>query len=594
MSIGINHRFENALICPNGDCHSRIPYRDYFEDKLSEKLMDKERGELIYRSCEEHVFPELGGDWGFREEWKNCLLDNAYVFGHDVDFMKERLSAYSDRIAAFIRNNPESTSKFFENIADREKCLNRATGTICAGNKKKSVVILTSSSGGGHKTTAEALKKLAEEKGFEGIIIDQDELAKDQDPLKIAGVRYRGEEITMAEVYNKVFQQDNDLEKANELWALGNEIRKYVPNNQMSSVAERIRQFAPAHLFSVATHHAEHAALAHTTGTPLTYVHTDFDFNNALRPIVNKVDQKLVDFWVNAADPEILATDELKDLKDKGVIKVCGYPVREAFTRETNPQKISQIKSRLKIRPRENVAVLSMGRQGIAEHIKKYASMLAVRGNGVKEPLNVVIVCGKNERLKKELEEMLRKIPRGERNPRVRFTVEGFLEEEKMADYYKVADALISKPGGATSAEAARMGVPMLSCDPHVWEEPNERYLVRHGLGEHLKSDESFVDQLSNIISEKKKGVKYRPIDWKATMCQLFRAAIPETVVAKPVEAVASRKLSKIAAARAKLAQKREAAVATARQKRFDAIAAVKSLLFPQKGGRMFGRMMRV
>ena len=139
---------------------------------------------------------------------------------------------------------------------------------------------------------------MMEQRGYEAIILNQDELEKEQDPLKFAGVKYKGEEITMAEVYNRVFQQDNNLGKANELWGIGDHIRKrYLPNREAETLLKKVHEIKPSMMFSVATHHPEHAAISNATGIPLKYVHTDFDFNNALVPLADKVDKKLINFW---------------------------------------------------------------------------------------------------------------------------------------------------------------------------------------------------------------------------------------------------------------------------------------------------------
>ncbi len=245
-------------------------------------------------------------------------------------------------------------------------------------------------------------------------------------------------------------------------------------------------------------------------------------------PIADKVDPKLINFWVNADDKEILQGKKLgawvvplQDLKDQGVIKVAGYPVRPSFVRETNPKTIDHIKTSKGIPAKSQVVLLSMGRQGIGDHIIKYVKMLHESRNKISKHMQVVIICGKNNELKQDIERYLKELAKRQKNRNVHFRVEGYMDEKDMADYFKVANVLISKPGGATAAEAATMGVPMLSVDPHDWELPNQVYLERHGLAERLISKKTFISQIQRLMASKRKALAFEPIDWKRQMATL-------------------------------------------------------------------------
>lgn len=541
FSIGHNdHPKDSYLHTKDGKVLTKYPYRTQFEHQLAEKIMDPERASFIAREFEKHITPEalsMYNGENVLHEWREALKYYAPLLGADSGYMLSTFKEHAhEEVRRFIENHPETAQKFFESIANREGKLN-----IGLNGKSKKVVILDSSSGGGHVATAQAIKTMVEKRGFQATIINQDELEKENDPLKFSGVKYKGEDITMAEVYNRVFQQDNDLETANKLWGIGNHVRQFLPNREAQRLAEKVRQIKPAMIFSVATHHPEHAALANMTGTPLKYVHTDFDFNDQLLPFADKVDKKLINFWVNAPDDEILQnktmngwTVPLQDLKEDGTIKVCGYPVRPSFVRETDPAKLDKIKESKGIPQDHQVALLAMGRQGIRDHILKYMKLLHDPNNVMEKPLHLVVVCGKNAELKKELEEYLAQLPPDQKNPDVHFKIEGFVPEKEMADYYKISNALISKPGGATAAEAAAMGVPLLSCHPHPWEIRNQEYLARHGLAESLESDYTFVDQLKRLMGRKDEGIAYKPLDWKKQFDTLMEDSTVKTKFALP------------------------------------------------------------
>ena len=84
-----------------------------------------------------------------------------------------------------------------------------------------------------------------------------------------------------------------------------------------------------------------------------------------------------------------------------------------------------------------------------------------------------IIVCGKNEELKKEIEALT-----AER--RDRFCVLGFTPE--MPDLLGAATLLLSKPGGLTTAESLARGLPMVILDPiGGQEERNSDVLLEAG-----------------------------------------------------------------------------------------------------------------
>lgn len=515
-----------TLHAADGKRYQKFQYSCDLEKKLSEKLLDPERAQYIYEQFKRHIEPTLVREqsWDLFSDWANALLDNVYQLGIFEDSMRKNFEEFSPELKAFIDKHPQEAAAFFKGIAERDRALNGSMST--RQGKQRKVVVLTSSTGGGHKTTADAVAQLLKKKGMLVEVIDQDSLDPERDPLKLGGVRYGGGAITDKEVYNKVFQQDDSPEKAGELWGICGHIRQFVPKKEMATVADRIRKFSPDTIISTTSYRPEQSALAYSLGVPMSYLHTDFSFNEQLKPLVPKVDSKLVDFWVNASDSQITLNDAVGG--NKQTVKVAGYPTREAFTPLKSAAQIKSLKKNLGIGSDERVAILAMGRQGVASEIKKRMDQLLDRNNHYAEPLHVVVACGKNETLKNELEGYLHSLPESRRHPHLRFSIRGFMNDQQMADHYKVADVLISKPGGATSAEAARMGVPLLSMHPHEWERSNQEFLHRHGLSEVL-DDKHFVGQLEELIARKKKGIRYKMIDWQRPLLNLVNQNIAKS-----------------------------------------------------------------
>lgn len=78
--------------------------------------------------------------------------------------------------------------------------------------------------------------------------------------------------------------------------------------------------------------------------------------------------------------------------------------------------------------------------------------------------IQLILICGKNERLLAELRAQVRPIPR---------LVEGFTTN--MPYYMQLADFFIGKPGPGSIAEALAMGLPVI-VEKNAWTLPQERY----------------------------------------------------------------------------------------------------------------------
>lgn len=531
----INDQMNNYFLSANGERIDLYKYSSALEEKLSTKLKDPDYAKLIVDSYQKHILPVLRrrpDSENLEALWDKYLLSYCQLLGINADksyglFLNK---PSSKEFKEFIRSHSLHCYSFFMEIKKHEEELQSNYQ-----KNSRTVVILSSSSGGGHVVTAHAIKEFMERNSYKVTILDPDELVRNKDPLILGGFTYKKLPITMGEVYSHIFQQDDNLELAKKIWKKGEKIRKYQPEATMKEAIKRIRELKPSLLFSVATQHSEHTSIANRTGTPLKFVHTDYGFNNALLPLVDKVSGKLIKFWVNAEDPEILHLDQgvlqglkmnihdheppesyenmLKNLKEKDVVQVCGFPIRSSFKRETSAENIRKIKAEMGVPHDHHVVLIAMGKFGIASHLSKYMKLFTDPNNEYNKPIELVIICGKNLELKSFLEEE-NKNSRSNAHKHVNVRLEGFLEEEKMARYYKIADLLISKPGGATSAEVSEMALPFLAPHAHAWEWPNLSHLERHGLGEVLLPHVRFSDQINKLLIKKRTDID-KPIDWQ-------------------------------------------------------------------------------
>jgi len=152
-------------------------------------------------------------------------------------------------------------------------------------------------------------------------------------------------------------------------------------------------------------------------------------------------------------------------------IVVSGIPVLEAFAADGSRETL---RGRYGFDPRKLLVLLSAGAFGVmsAADIMKILAQ-------IKTPCRIVVVCGKNERLRKGLEAFATAPAKEDAND---LTVVGYTDA--MHEYLKMADVFIGKPGGLSSSECLAAGVPMVIWDPIPGQEVyNCNHIIEHGAG---------------------------------------------------------------------------------------------------------------
>ena len=109
--------------------------------------------------------------------------------------------------------------------------------------------------------------------------------------------------------------------------------------------------------------------------------------------------------------------------------------------------------------PKRPTALMMFGGEGSAKMLD-IARLL----NSSKLDLQVIAVCGKNDKLRARLQAMPRRIP---------MHIEGFTRE--VPRYMRLSDFFIGKPGPGSISEAVAMGLPVI-VECNAWTLPQERY----------------------------------------------------------------------------------------------------------------------
>jgi processive 1,2-diacylglycerol beta-glucosyltransferase len=143
-------------------------------------------------------------------------------------------------------------------------------------------------------------------------------------------------------------------------------------------------------------------------------------------------------------------------------VRITGIPVHPVFAESVN---LDAVHKRYGFREDTAKILIMGGSHGIGP-VKEIITQI----DRIPQPLEIIVVAGKNEPLQERLEARRRKMT----HP---FHVFGFVDN--VHELMETADVLISKPGGVTVSEALIKRVPLVICRPIPGQETkNTEYLL--------------------------------------------------------------------------------------------------------------------
>jgi processive 1,2-diacylglycerol beta-glucosyltransferase len=112
----------------------------------------------------------------------------------------------------------------------------------------------------------------------------------------------------------------------------------------------------------------------------------------------------------------------------------------------------------------------------------------------IPQPLQIVVVTGRNEELRRELAAQTRKHPTH---------VLGF--SSNMHELMAVASLIITKPGGLTTSEALALGRPLFILNPIPGQEAaNSDFLLERGAAAKVNRVEDLPFRIQKLLGSKK------------------------------------------------------------------------------------------
>ena len=344
---------------------------------------------------------------------------------------------------------------------------------------KRKLDLVYFNAGGGHRSAALALQSVISGLGlnWDVHLVNLQEILDDLDIFrKLTGIR-------LEDIYNLLLAKG---------WTLGS--RHLLP--LMHGV---IRLYHPAQVKLLAKFWAERRTDMVISVVP-NFDRALFQSLEKARPGVPFVTilTDLADypphFWIEKQEQYLIcgtsrAVEQARALghRSSRIFRASGMILRPEFYEEQTSDRAAE-RQKLGLDPRLPTGLVLFGGQGsnvmlpIAERL----------GNSALD-LQLILICGRNEKLKKRLARF---------RTRNRIFVEGFTKQ--IPFYMHLSDFLIGKPGPGSVSEAAHMGLPVI-VERNAWTLPQERYnaewIREQGVGIVLNNFRNIAEAIEKLLA---------------------------------------------------------------------------------------------
>ena len=172
--------------------------------------------------------------------------------------------------------------------------------------------------------------------------------------------------------------------------------------------------------------------------------------------------------------------------------RVHAFPfiLNRAYDRQYTPEEIAAAKERLGIPENRKVLLIAGGGEGL-----KSADRIVSRFVAQKRDEILIVVCGKNRLLKRQVNRMV------ERKRADNVIVYGFVSF--MPDLLNIADCVITKGGASTVMEVMAVGKPVIfSTFIRGQELGNVLFAIHNGAGWYIKKPEDILAQAERVLRD--------------------------------------------------------------------------------------------
>lgn len=199
-----------------------------------------------------------------------------------------------------------------------------------------------------------------------------------------------------------------------------------------------------------------------------------------------------------------VANNEMKEImSDLGIadfkIFVTGIPLSEKFKKDFDSEKIYKD---FGLNPEKTTVLFFAGGEfGLGRRKTTYMFRALVR---LMHEYQIVAVAGKNKRMEEKFKRLVANYGVQERVKVLSYT-------NQVPELMHIADFVVTKPGGLTLTESLASGLPILIINPIPGqEEENADFLVRHGVGIWIKTEQEVARTIKDVYRHPEKLEKMR------------------------------------------------------------------------------------
>ena len=348
----------------------------------------------------------------------------------------------------------------------------------------KSLELVFFDAGGGHRSAANALSEVVRLEGrdWDVQLMNLQELLDEMDVFrKITGIR-------LQDIYNLMLRKGWTLGSPQLLPLMHGVIKmlhgqqvsmleKYWKGKNLDMVVSVIPNFNRALFQGMAK------ALP---GVPMVTILTDMaDYPPSFW--IERQPQYLI-CGTEKARQQALAMGHAKER----VFLTSGMILNPKYYQPVDVDRVPELEA-LGLDPKLPTALMMFGGEGSARMLD-----IARQLNASTLDLQMIAICGKNEKLRRELQNMPRRIP---------MHIEGFTRE--VPRFMRLSDFFIGKPGPGSISEAVAMGLPVI-VECNAWTLPQERYnatwVEERGVGIALKSfSKGIVEAAGQMVDSRRR-----------------------------------------------------------------------------------------
>ena len=218
-------------------------------------------------------------------------------------------------------------------------------------------------------------------------------------------------------------------------------------------------------------------------GIKTAWVHTDY-----IEHFFPRISQRL--------DKTFLCHSELANSwQDVGVnpdkVAVTGIPVRNLP--EPGEAQRRPVLEAVGLQAEPVTFVMSGGSEGL----KDYPTAIKSLANQFKEPIQIVAICGKNEKAKADLEKLAATLPSN-----VVLKPLGFIPNKQLIDLVSVADLYVTKAGGLSPTEGALLMRPLVLINEYGGHEAeNAVFFKKTEMAEVVDSSKDLGQKAADVLA---------------------------------------------------------------------------------------------